>query len=136
MAPTMIEGLEPKSGGLYNGSSGHSLTCRVECMPSCQIKWLKNGLVIEERARNDTGTQYQVLSRDYPEQLHFNNLAGVLSTLVWTNSESNRESNLSMASSGLFDRHQDNGVNFSCVSTNNSIGPAVQSHTTFFVECK
>lgn len=100
-------------------SSQYSLTCRVECSPLCEINWLRNGELINPNA---TG-EYDISSRVIPEEVHLNNLVSIISTLIW------KMDNIEL------DRHSDN-ANYTCASTANSIGPGVESHTQFFVECE
>lgn len=118
-APKMIEGLEPYSGALVN-ATGHSLTCRVECSPLCEVNWFKNGAYINPNA----SLEYEVSTREHPEEIHFNNLVSVISTLIWN-----------MSAIGSLDRYTD-AANFSCASTSNYVGPGVESHTQFLVECE
>lgn len=48
--PFFIKNLPPYTGMLHT-SRHANLTCRIECVPRCEISWLKDGVAID---KNDT----------------------------------------------------------------------------------
>ncbi|KAG8232214.1 hypothetical protein J437_LFUL010516, partial [Ladona fulva] len=116
--PAFIERLPPYHGALMHAEYV-SVSCRVECSPICQVRWLKNGKPLLE-----DGTQsshYAIRTSILPPDPRTNDFESVVSTLLW---------NMSAWPNGKLDRVLDN-ANYTCESTANSVGPGVTS-TTFF----
>src|SRR5699024_10282046 len=111
-------------GGAHGPRTGlpekMSVYCRVECFPLCTISWYRNDQPID----NTTG-EYQVTTALQPEEFLLNRFPSVVSTLTWN-----------VSALGPLDRIRDSGVIYSCVSSNNMVGPSVRSDTKFQVECK
>ncbi|KAI1302372.1 Hemicentin-2 [Halotydeus destructor] len=125
-APTLIERLSPETSALFNASV-HWLTCRIECQPLCDVTWTRNGQVIEMANDSDGDSVHRaqlfsVTSEIVPEDFDRNLLVSIRSTLIWN-----------MSAIEQLNRDTDNG-NFSCTSTANVEGPAVQSETVFSVD--
>lgn len=97
-----------------------SAYCRVECFPSCHIQWYRNNQLLD----NSTG-EYTITETILPEEFLLNRFPSVVSTLTWN-----------LSSIGHLDRVRDSGITYSCISSDNMVGPAVQSNTKFQVECK
>lgn len=110
----------PDSGSNDPKSDTMSVYCRVECFPLCTITWYRNDQPID----NSTG-EYDITQAVQPEEFLLNRFPSVVSTLTWN-----------VSALGPLDRHRDSGVIYSCVSSNNMVGPSVRSDTKFQVECK
>ncbi|CAG2160554.1 unnamed protein product [Oppiella nova] len=95
-----------------------SISCRIECFPICQIYWYKNNQLIDNSSQ-----LYTIKNSIHPEELSLNRFVSVVSTLIF---------NLSALSP--LDRSRDSKVFYSCVSSDNSVGPSVKSETQFIVE--
>lgn len=74
--PTFIQKLHPYTGALYSAKNA-SLSCRVECVPSCSISWFKDGNGIEENDRH-----YTVKETFLPADPSTGDFESVLSVLV------------------------------------------------------
>ncbi|XP_071450004.1 uncharacterized protein nrm [Hetaerina americana] len=119
--PAFIERLPPYHGALMHAEHV-SVSCRVECSPICQVRWLKNG-----RPLLEDGTQsslYSIRTSELPPDPRTNDFKSVVSTLLW---------NMSAWPEGRLDRILDN-ANYTCESTANAVGPGVTSTTFFGVE--
>ncbi|XP_050091960.1 hemicentin-1 [Anopheles aquasalis] len=116
--PAFIQKLQPYTGALFS-TINMSLSCRVECIPSCTISWFKDGIGIDE---NDE--RYYITSSYLPAEPATGDFESAYSVLHF---------NMSAWPNGILDRIKDSS-NYSCVSTNNSAGPGVRSTTYFGVE--
>ncbi|XP_053660451.1 hemicentin-1 [Anopheles marshallii] len=116
--PAFIQKLQPYTGALFS-TTNMSLSCRVECVPSCSISWFKDGIGIEE---NDE--RYYITNTYLPSEPATGDFESAYSVLHF---------NMSAWTNGILDRIKDSS-NYSCVSTNNSAGPGVRSTTYFGVE--
>ncbi|XP_058054565.1 hemicentin-1 [Anopheles bellator] len=116
--PAFIQKLQPYTGALFS-TTNVSLSCRVECIPSCTIAWFKDGIGIEA---NDE--RYYITSMYLPAEPATGDFESAYSVLHF---------NMSAWPNGILDRIKDSS-NYSCVSTNNSAGPGVRSTTYFGVE--
>ena len=104
-------------------AANFSVTCRVECAPSCAVSWLRDGdpIAVDDDDRFSVDEEY------LPADEGTNDLESVRSTLTWMIAESWPE--------GRLDREAD-GANYTCRSTANAAGEGVESTTYFRVECK
>ncbi|XP_029166567.1 hemicentin-1 isoform X2 [Nylanderia fulva] len=118
-APTFIKKLHSYRGYVYN-SPNVSIMCWVECAPICNISWLRDDIPMDFSKTN----RYYVLNVYHPPDPRTNDFESIQSTLVW---------NLTVWPDGQLDRDEDN-VKFTCKSSNNGIGPGVESSTHFHVE--
>ncbi|XP_053670454.1 hemicentin-2 [Anopheles nili] len=116
--PAFIQKLQPYTGALFS-TTNMSLSCRVECVPSCTISWFKDGIGIEE---NDE--RYYITNSYLSSEPATGDFESAYSVLHF---------NMSAWPNGILDRIKDSS-NYSCVSTNNSAGPGVRSTTYFGVE--
>ncbi|XP_049546887.1 hemicentin-1 isoform X1 [Anopheles darlingi] len=116
--PAFIQKLQPYTGALFS-TINMSLSCRVECIPSCTISWFKDGIGIEE-----SDERYYITSSYLPAEPATGDFESAYSVLHF---------NMSAWPNGILDRIKDSS-NYSCVSTNNSAGPGVRSTTYFGVE--
>lgn len=107
-------------GFAYNASSV-SIECIVECAPICNISWKKGDKLIDF----SESKQYYVNNFYRSPDLRTFDFESIQSTLIW---------NLTAWPNGQLDRLEDNG-RFTCESTSNGVGKAVNSNTTFQVEC-
>lgn len=114
--PSFLVELDRVSGAAENASNV-SLTCHVECHPTCDVFWLRNGRLIDETLVDDYIVVTQIMEADYVN----NQFESVKSTLRW-----NMDS---------LSRYEDN-ANYSCTSTPTVAGEAITSTTDFRVECK
>ncbi|CAM1314388.1 nrm (predicted) [Pycnogonum litorale] len=116
--PAFIENLPPMSGAKKTAESV-SMTCTVECDPPCTVQWLKNGENLQDSDMYviKTSAQTQNEQRNYFES--------VVTTLYW---------NLTAWPNGILQESLVDGANFSCVSSDNAVGPGVSSTTLFRVE--
>lgn len=119
--PAFIQKLIPYTGALFS-TSGISLSCRVECVPQCNIAWFKDGVGIDEN-END---RYFIHDSYLPAEPATGDFESVHSILHF---------NMSAWPNENLDIYKDN-ANYSCVSSNNSVGVGVRSATYFGVECK
>ncbi|KAF4519677.1 hypothetical protein B566_EDAN003927, partial [Ephemera danica] len=118
--PAFIERLPPYHGALMNAEH-ISVTCRIECSPSCGVRWLKDGQPI---ALGIPHAQYTVRSSILPPDPRTNDFESAISTLMW---------NMSVWPNAQLDRIHDN-ANYTCESSSNVVGPGVKSTTFFGVE--
>ncbi|XP_052903078.1 hemicentin-1 [Anopheles moucheti] len=116
--PAFIQKLQPYTGALFS-TTNMSLSCRVECVPSCTISWFKDGIGIEE-----SDERYYITNTYLPSEPATGDFESAYSVLHF---------NMSAWTNGILDRIKDSS-NYSCVSTNNSAGPGVRSTTYFGVE--
>uniref|UniRef100_A0A182QG96 Ig-like domain-containing protein n=1 Tax=Anopheles farauti TaxID=69004 RepID=A0A182QG96_9DIPT len=116
--PAFIQKLQPYTGALFS-TTNMSLSCRVECVPSCTIAWFKDGIGIEE-----SDERYYITNSYLPSEPATGDFESAYSVLHF---------NMSAWTNGILDRIKDSS-NYSCVSTNNSAGPGVRSTTYFGVE--
>ncbi|XP_043484948.1 hemicentin-1 isoform X5 [Leptopilina heterotoma] len=117
--PAFIKKLPPYVGFAYNASSV-SIECIVECAPICNISWKKGDKLIDF----SESKQYYVNNFYRSPDLRTFDFESIQSTLIW---------NLTAWPNGQLDRLEDNG-RFTCESTSNGVGKAVNSNTTFQVE--
>ena len=120
----------PHKNGGKSSSSTMSVYCRVECYPLCSITWYRNEVPVEN------GTDgHLVVTTVQPEEFLLNRFPSVLSTLTWNITASSGSSSSGSGGRHL-DRVRDSGTIYSCVSSENMVGPSVRSDTRFQVECK
>ncbi|XP_059622571.1 hemicentin-2-like isoform X2 [Phlebotomus argentipes] len=117
-APAFIQKLPPYTGALFS-TPGISLSCRVECIPRCNISWFKDGMGIEEYRE-----QYYVRDSYLPPDPSTGDFESTLSILHF---------NMSAWPDEKLDIFRDS-ANYSCASSNNSVGGGVRSATYFGVE--
>ncbi|XP_033213429.1 uncharacterized protein LOC117170634 [Belonocnema kinseyi] len=117
--PAFIKKLPPYVGVAYNASNV-SIECIVECAPICNISWRKGENFIDF----SESKQYSVSNVHRQHDLRTFDFESIQSILIW---------NLSAWPNGQLDRIEDNGK-YTCESTSNSVGRAVNSNTTFQVE--
>lgn len=103
-----------------DASDSISAYCRVECYPLCHINWYRNDQLID----NTTG-EFDISEHILPEEFLLNRFPSVVSTLTWN-----------LSTFGQLDRVRDSGIVYSCVSSDNMVGPSIRSDTKFQVECK
>ncbi|KAL5292690.1 nrm family protein [Megaselia abdita] len=116
--PFFIKNLLPYTGVLYS-SRNASLSCRIECVPRCQITWLKDNAQIDAK-----DNRYFVKEEYVASSPATGDFESVLSVLHF---------NMSAWPNNKFDVLADN-ANYSCVSTENSVGPGVRSSTYFSIQ--
>ncbi|XP_052742760.1 uncharacterized protein LOC112046705 isoform X2 [Bicyclus anynana] len=116
--PSFKYAMNHYSGALYK-SQNISLSCTVECAPLCSVDWLKDGQVIDP----DKTDKYYVVERKIEPQVNRNDFEATESTLHW---------NMSAWPGGVLARGD--SVRYTCRSSINAAGPAVNSTTTFAVE--
>lgn len=144
VAPKFISKLLPYSGFLYSDTKVN-LSCRVECVPDCNIYWFRDGLGID---RNNE--RYFINQTSLPADTSTGDFESVLSELVIsfdiiTNSSQidtqfkfrfiRQHFNISAWPDHRLDSLKDS-ANYTCSSSNNSVGMGVRSATSFGVECK
>ncbi|XP_039230059.1 uncharacterized protein LOC6540104 isoform X14 [Drosophila yakuba] len=116
--PFFIRNL-PQYTGILHTSPNATLTCRIECVPRCDISWQKDGVPIE---RNDT--RYFVKEKYMDASPATGDFESMLSVLHfnmpnWPDSKFNIE---------------DDNANYTCVSTGNTVGGSIRSRTYFGIE--
>ncbi|XP_061395466.1 hemicentin-1 isoform X1 [Musca vetustissima] len=116
--PFFIKNLPPYTGMLHT-SRNANLTCRIECVPRCEISWLKDGVPIE---KNDT--RYFVKDKYMDASPATGDFESMLSVLHF---------NMSNWPNNKFDIEGDN-ANYTCISTGNAVGPGIKSATYFSIE--
>uniref|UniRef100_A0A1I8MZF3 Ig-like domain-containing protein n=2 Tax=Musca domestica TaxID=7370 RepID=A0A1I8MZF3_MUSDO len=116
--PFFIKNLPPYTGMLHT-SRNANLTCRIECVPRCEISWLKDGVAIE---KNDT--RYFVKDKYMDASPATGDFESMLSVLHF---------NMSNWPNNKFDIEGDN-ANYTCISTGNAVGPGIKSATYFSIE--
>ncbi|XP_073840504.1 neuromusculin isoform X7 [Musca autumnalis] len=116
--PFFIKNLPPYTGMLHT-SRNANLTCRIECVPRCEISWLKDGVAIE---KNDT--RYFVKDKYMDASPATGDFESMLSVLHF---------NMSNWPNNKFDIEGDN-ANYTCISTGNAVGPGIKSGTYFSIE--
>ncbi|KAH8351258.1 hypothetical protein KR084_001851 [Drosophila pseudotakahashii] len=116
--PFFIKNLPPYTGVLHS-SQNATLTCRIECVPRCEISWQKDDKPIE---RNDT--RYFIKEKYMEASPPTGDFESMLSVLHF---------NMSNWPLGKFDIEADN-ANYTCVSTGNTVGASIRSRTYFAIE--
>ncbi|XP_065720778.2 hemicentin-1 isoform X13 [Drosophila suzukii] len=116
--PFFIKNLPPYTGVLHS-SPNATLTCRIECVPRCEISWQKDGEPIE---KNDT--RYFVKEKYMEASPATGDFESMLSVLHF---------NMPNWPLAKFDIEADN-ANYSCVSTGNTVGASIRSRTYFGIE--
>uniref|UniRef100_A0A6P4ECC5 Titin isoform X9 n=1 Tax=Drosophila rhopaloa TaxID=1041015 RepID=A0A6P4ECC5_DRORH len=116
--PFFIKNLPPYTGILHS-SSNANLTCRIECVPRCDISWLKDGKPIQ---KNDS--RYFVREKYMDSSPATGDFESMLSVLHF---------NMSNWPLAKFDIEADN-ADYTCVSTNNTVGSSIRSRTYFGIE--
>ncbi|XP_022227441.2 hemicentin-1 isoform X16 [Drosophila obscura] len=116
--PFFIKNL-PQYTGVLHTTRNANLTCRIECVPRCEISWQKDGKPIE---KNDT--RYFVKEKYMDASPATGDFESMLSVLHF---------NLSNWPNSKFDILADN-ANYKCVSTNNSVGPGINGDTYLNIE--
>ncbi|XP_069363174.1 hemicentin-1 isoform X7 [Maniola hyperantus] len=116
--PSFKYAMNHYSGALYK-SQNISLSCTVECAPLCSVDWLKDGKLIDPEKTD----KYYIVERKIEPQVNRNDFEATESTLHW---------NMSAWPGGVLSRGD--SVRYTCRSSNNAAGPAVNSTTTFAVE--
>lgn len=118
--PFFIKNLNPYTGVLYS-SRNASLSCRIECVPRCKISWLRDNVEIDAK-----DSRYFVKEEYVASSPATGDFESVLSVLHF---------NMSAWPNHKFDALADN-ANYSCVSSENTVGPGVRSSTYFGIQCK
>ncbi|XP_023231939.1 titin-like isoform X2 [Centruroides sculpturatus] len=108
----------PKLHGASRDASFYNVTCRVECDPICEIEWLKNGESIMD------SNYYIITKENLPEEEENDYFSSVISVLRW---------NMTAWPGGKLERERDS-ANYTCRSTDNEVGPEVESTMQFSVE--
>ncbi|XP_075164374.1 neuromusculin isoform X2 [Haematobia irritans] len=116
--PFFIKNLPPYTGMLHT-SRNANLTCRIECVPRCEISWQKDGVPIE---KNDT--RYFVKDKYMDASPATGDFESMLSVLHF---------NMSNWPNNKFDIEGDN-ANYTCISTGNAAGSGIKSGTYFSIE--
>ncbi|KMZ01268.1 uncharacterized protein LOC6739169 isoform X10 [Drosophila simulans] len=116
--PFFIKNLPPYTGILHS-SPNATLTCRIECVPRCDISWQKDGVPIE---RNDT--RYFIKEKYMDASPATGDFESMLSVLHF---------NMPNWPDSKFNIEADN-ANYSCVSTGNIVGGSIRSRTYFGIE--
>jgi hypothetical protein len=111
----VIEGVEE---GVQEMEDAISVSCRVECYPICHINWYNNNQLIE-----NVSQFYHIKNSVHPEEFLLNRFVSIVSSLVF---------NLSALSPSL---DRTSRSLYSCVSSDNVVGPSVKSEMQFLVEC-
>ncbi|CAO1401818.1 unnamed protein product [Diamesa tonsa] len=118
VAPWFINKLPQYTGFLYS-EPAINLTCRVECVPSCSIFWFKDGEEI-----SSTNDRYAIKEVLLPADTSTGDFESVLSELHF---------NMTNWEIQKLDVLKDS-ANYTCSSSNNSVGLGVRSATYFAVE--
>ncbi|CAD7006345.1 unnamed protein product [Ceratitis capitata] len=105
--PFFIKNLVPYTGMLHTSRTAN-LTCRIECVPRCEITWLKGTEPIE---LNDT--RYFIKEKYVDASPATGDFESMLSVLHF---------NMSNWPNQKFDIESDS-ANYTCVSTGNTVGP-------------
>ncbi|XP_017137477.1 uncharacterized protein LOC108152559 isoform X5 [Drosophila miranda] len=116
--PFFIKNL-PQYTGVLHSTRNANLTCRIECVPRCEISWQKDGTPIE---KNDT--RYFVKEKYMDASPATGDFESMLSVLHF---------NMSNWANSKFDILADS-ANYTCVSTANSVGPGIRSGTYLGIE--
>ncbi|XP_036226716.2 uncharacterized protein [Bactrocera oleae] len=116
--PFFIKNLVPYTGMLHTSRTAN-LTCRIECVPRCEITWLKGTEPIE---KNDT--RYFIKEKYVDASPATGDFESMLSVLHF---------NMSNWPNQKFDIESDS-ANYTCVSTGNTVGPGIKSATYFSIE--
>nr|NP_001246891.1 neuromusculin, isoform F [Drosophila melanogaster]AFH04562.1 neuromusculin, isoform F [Drosophila melanogaster]AHA95700.1 FI21256p1 [Drosophila melanogaster] len=116
--PFFIKNLPPYTGILHS-SPNATLTCRIECVPRCDISWQKDGVPIE---RNDS--RYFIKEKYMDASPATGDFESMLSVLHF---------NMPNWPDSKFNIEADN-ANYSCVSTGNIVGGSIRSRTYFGIE--
>ncbi|XP_076329974.1 hemicentin-2-like [Tachypleus tridentatus] len=115
--PSLIDG-PPRVHGAPLDSNSVSISCRIECDPLCEIKWLRNGKSIMD------SDLFFVKTTVHPEELRSNRFKSVVSTLYW---------NFTAWPGAALNRDTDN-AKYTCQSSENIVGPGIATSTYFKVE--
>ncbi|CRK99567.1 CLUMA_CG012880, isoform B [Clunio marinus] len=118
VAPSFINNLSPYTGFLYS-EPNVMLSCRVECVPECSIFWFRDGNLID-----NNNPRYYIKKTMMPADTYTGDFESVLSELYF---------NISAWPNHRLDSSKDS-ANYSCSSSNNSVGLGVRSVTSFGVE--
>ncbi|KAG5680757.1 hypothetical protein PVAND_010244 [Polypedilum vanderplanki] len=118
VAPTFINTLPQYSGFLYS-EPNIVLTCRVECVPKCSIYWFRDGEGI-----TNLNKKYFIKEIFLPADRSTGDFESVQSELHF---------NISSWPNQRLDVLKDS-ANYTCSSSNNSVGLGVRSVTSFGVE--
>ncbi|XP_054735884.1 uncharacterized protein LOC129242947 isoform X2 [Anastrepha obliqua] len=116
--PFFIKNLVPYTGMLHTSRTAN-LTCRIECVPRCEITWLKGTDPID---KNDT--RYFIKEKYVDASPATGDFESMLSVLHF---------NMTNWPNQKFDIESDS-ANYTCVSTGNSVGPGIKSATYFSIE--
>ncbi|XP_054086404.1 uncharacterized protein LOC105214792 isoform X5 [Zeugodacus cucurbitae] len=116
--PFFIKNLVPYTGMLHTSRTAN-LTCRIECVPRCEITWLKGTEPIE---KNDT--RYFIKEKYMDASPATGDFESMFSVLHF---------NMSNWPNQKFDIESDS-ANYTCVSTGNTVGPGIKSATYFSIE--
>ncbi|EDV97314.1 GH16788 [Drosophila grimshawi] len=116
--PFFIKNMQPYTGVLHSVPN-FNLTCRIECVPRCEIAWLKDGTPID---KNDT--RYFVKEKYMDASPATGDFESMLSVLHF---------NMSNFPNKKFDIESDN-AKYMCISTPNAVGPTVNSTTYLSIE--
>ncbi|KAH8286528.1 hypothetical protein KR054_010889, partial [Drosophila jambulina] len=116
--PFFIKNLAPYTGILHTLSNA-TLTCRIECVPRCDIFWQKDGVQIEK-----TNSRYFVKEKYMEASPATGDFESILSVLHF---------NMANWPRNKFDIDADN-ANYSCTSTPNTVGASIKSATYFSIE--
>ncbi|XP_017487290.1 PREDICTED: uncharacterized protein LOC108375658, partial [Rhagoletis zephyria] len=116
--PFFIKNLVPYTGMLHTSRTAN-LTCRIECVPRCEITWLKGTEPID---KNDT--RYFIKEKYLDASPATGDFESMLSVLHF---------NMSNWPNHKFDIEADS-ANYTCVSTGNTVGPGIKSSTYFSIE--
>lgn len=118
VAPKIIGSLQPYTGFLYDDNN-ITLSCRIECVPHCNIYWFRDGQEI-----NSDNPRYSISQIAMPADTSTGDFESVLSELHF---------NISAWPDHRLDILKDS-ANYTCSSSNNSVGLGVRSATSFGVE--
>ncbi|KAH8233853.1 hypothetical protein KR032_000185, partial [Drosophila birchii] len=116
--PFFIKNLAPYTGILHS-STNATLTCRIECVPRCDIHWQKDGVQIEKN-----NSRYFVKEKYMEASPATGDFESILSVLHF---------NMPNWPRNKFDIDADN-ANYSCTSTPNTVGAGIKSATYFSIE--
>ncbi|XP_060661004.1 uncharacterized protein LOC132794519 isoform X5 [Drosophila nasuta] len=116
--PFFIKNMQPYTGVLHSVSN-FNLTCRIECVPRCEIAWWKDGVPID---KNDS--RYFVREKYMDASPATGDFESMFSVLHF---------NMSNFPNKKFDIESDN-AKYMCISTANAVGPTVNSTTYLSIE--
>uniref|UniRef100_T1JN71 Ig-like domain-containing protein n=1 Tax=Strigamia maritima TaxID=126957 RepID=T1JN71_STRMM len=119
LAPPMFITRLPDTFPVSDKATSVSLTCQVECSPSCLVFWLKDGQIL-----TSTNPLYQMRVEFAGPDYKTNVVGSVISTLFF---------NLTAWPDGHLRKEVDD-ASYSCMSSSNGINRGVTSSTKFHVE--